>query len=311
LRNGEIVAVPTETVYGLAADALNEAAVQKIFEAKGRPLIDPLIVHVGNMAGVAQLAEVPPVLEKLATRFWPGPLTVVLQKKDHVPSLVTAGMPTVAIRMPAHPLIRKLLLAFGGVLAAPSANPFGYVSPTTAGHVRDSLGDRVPWIMDGGSCAHGLESTIIHLADPAGPRLLRPGPISRDDLEQVLGVHVLPAPSHLDQQTAQIAPGMLARHYSPATPLILHKESGSLEKLANADKAQSPARVWLQRPATIVSGDYWLSEDGSLTEIGRNMFSLLRQLDSAGFPEIHIELPEDAGIGVAINDRLRRAAAKR
>lgn len=318
LRVGEIVALPTETVYGLAADALNLAAVQRIFSAKGRPLIDPLIVHVASLESVAQIAEIPPALEQLAVRFWPGPLTVVLRKKPEVPGLVTAGGPTVAVRFPAHPLIRKVIELSGCFLAAPSANPFGYVSPTRAAHVRESLGERVPWILDGGECEHGLESTIVHLSDPAGPRLLRPGPISREALEDVLDVAVAARESRAGgsacSSEAQEAPGMLSRHYSPRTPVLL-REPGEVPAVREGLAGQ--AVVWLRRPVTPVGGasgaeapaEFWLSEDGDLREVARNVFALLRRLDAGGYSLIHVELAGGGGLAPAINDRLRRATA--
>ncbi|MDR2863152.1 MAG: threonylcarbamoyl-AMP synthase [Puniceicoccales bacterium] len=324
---GEPVALPTETVYGLAADALNTAAVRRIFDAKGRPLIDPLIVHVATLEAVAQIAEPVPELERLAAHFWPGPLTVVLRKKSVVPDLVTAGTPTVAVRMPAHPLMRKVLLRSGLLLAAPSANPFGYVSPTCAEHVRESLKDRAPWILDGGECAHGLESTILHLAEPDGPRLLRPGPVSREALEAVLGVPVADSGAgrttggkEADESAPQVAPGMLSRHYSPRTPVVLRGPGGqpSLPDATQGGTPRQAAVVWIHRPETAIvsavaaqgAAVFWLSESADLAEAGHNVFALLRRLDAAGFSAIHLELTDGSGIGAAINDRLRRAAAK-
>ncbi len=312
LRDGEIVAVPTETVYGLAANALDAAAVRKIFEAKGRPFIDPLIVHVCDMAMAERLAEPSPQLERLALRFWPGPLTVVLRKRAVVPDLVTAGEPTVALRMPAHPVMRRLIALAGVPLAAPSANPFGYVSPTTAAHVRDSLGARAPHILDGGPCAHGLESTIVNLADPAGVRLLRPGPVSPAELEAALGVPVLPAPSHMDQKAAQAAPGMLDRHYSPNTPLIL-RTAGTMAQVPPGYPGRvavvHQARPADPRPKGVEH--FWFSESGAPEEVARSLFALLRHLDSQNFAAIFAEAAPEGGLGDAINDRLKRAAAKR
>lgn len=312
LRAGEIVAVPTETVYGLAANALDAVAVRKIFEAKGRPFIDPLIVHVSDLAMAAELAEFTPALEKLAARFWPGPLTVILKKRARVPDLVTAGEPTVAIRVPAHPVMRELIRRSGLALAAPSANPFGYVSPTTAAHVRDSLGARAPHILDGGPCAHGVESTIVNLADPAGVRILRPGPVTAEQLESALGVPALPAPSHMEGKAAQLAPGMLERHYSPDTPLVLRGfgtapaiPSGSPGRFAVVHQAR-PDRV-----AADGAEHFWFSESGAPDEVARTLFALIRHLDTQGFSAISVEVARPGGLGDAINDRLRRAAAKR
>jgi L-threonylcarbamoyladenylate synthase len=309
LRGGEIVALPTETVYGLAADALNESAVRRIFEAKGRPLLDPLIVHIAALADAARIATLPPALEKLAARFWPGPLTVVLQKKSNVPALVTAGLETVAVRCPAHPLTQKVLRLSGLFLAAPSANPFGYISPTRAAHVRDSLREKAPWVLDGGECRHGLESTILLLTDPARPRLLRPGPVSREELEDVLQTSVETAASPPPPAAAPaLAPGMLARHYSPRTPIVL-RDTGELPALRGVS---GEAVLWLRRPPvpTPQAADFWLSETGDTAEIARHIFALLRRLDAGNFSLIHAELTDGLGLGTAINDRLRRASAR-
>lgn len=316
LRDGEIVAVPTETVYGLAANAFCGNAVRNIFSAKGRPFIDPLIVHVHSFDQVASLADVShPFVKKLSDAFWPGPLTLVLPKKECVPAIVTAGEPTVAVRMPAHPLMRKILAAAGIPLAAPSANPFGYVSPTTAQHVQDSLGSRISYIVDGGACCCGVESTIILVADE--PRLLRPGVITREELERVLGVPVVPAKGHLEKladgetDSAQIAPGMLKKHYSPRVPVYLF-EQGAFPQLPDGS-----AVVFQARPAEEICGRipdsvrfFWLSENGAQEEVARSVFALLRRLDSEAYSSVFIEKSPDSGIGVAVNDRLSRAASR-
>jgi L-threonylcarbamoyladenylate synthase len=190
LRAGELVAVPSETVYGLAADALSAKACRGIFRAKDRPAADPLIVHVASIAQAGSIAELSEPARKLMRKFWPGPLTLVLPKKPAVPDVVTSGQPSVAVRMPGHPLFLKLLALTGTPLAAPSANPFGYVSPTTAQHVQDGLGKRIRYILDGGPCEVGVESTILDLRDPLRPRLLRPGKITKRELEKVLGRRV-------------------------------------------------------------------------------------------------------------------------
>ena len=190
LRAGDIVGVPTETVYGLAADALNPTACRKIFEAKGRPVSDPLIVHLHSLHDLAKVAVANSAALKLAETFWPGPLTLVLPKLEVVPSIVSAGLPSVAVRVPAHPLFRRLLKLVGRPLAAPSANPFGYISPTTAEHVRSGLGTKIRYILDGGASGIGLESTIVDLRNPAKPRLLRPGAITREQLTETLGCAV-------------------------------------------------------------------------------------------------------------------------
>lgn len=305
LRQGACVALPTETVYGLAADATNPAAITQVFAIKGRPLLDPLIVHVLNLAALAEVAEPDPRLAKLAG-LWPGPLTVVLRRKSVVPDLVTAGKATVAVRIPSHPIFREVLRLAGCPLAAPSANPFGYISPTKAQHVRDSLGERCPWIVDGGACAHGVESTILDLSVLGRARLLRPGPIPLEKLRELLGeVEVVTRSANL--ATAQDAPGMLERHYSPATRVTLFPP-GALPVIANLRSAV----LFLGRRASPPGNAdvYFLSEDGSTEVAARNLFDLLRQLDARGYETIHAELAPPAGVGAAYNDRLTRAAAR-
>ena len=305
LRAGKIVAVPTETVYGLAADALNPTALAKVFAAKGRPLVDPLIVHLADIADLPKVAEPDPRLARLA-RFWPGPLTVVLRRLPVVPDLVTAGRDTVAVRVPSHPAFRALLAATGP-LAAPSANPFGYVSPTTARHVRDSLGERCPWIVDGGPCAHGVESTILDLSEPSRARLLRPGPVPREDLEAALGAPLEVVTRSAPADEAQLAPGMLERHYSPRTPLRLFARGA-----APVIPPAHAALLLQSRRASLPAGaePFLLSESGDPAEAARALFALLRQLDRRGYEVIVAELADESGIGVALNDRLRRAAAR-
>lgn len=305
LRAGECVALPTETVYGLASDALNPSALAQVFTIKGRPLLDPLIVHVLDLEALAAVAE-PDVRLAALAGFWPGPLTVVLRRKACVPDLVTAGKDTVAVRIPAHPVFREVLRLAGRPLAAPSANPFGYVSPTKAAHVADSLGTRCPWIVEGGACAHGVESTIVDLSVPGRARLLRPGPITLEALQAKLGpVEVVTRAAH--QQSAQDAPGMLERHYSPATRVVLFAR-GATPPTASGQVA----RLWLARRVDFPVGptDFFLSENGSAEEGARHLFDLLRQLDGRGFDVIQAELAEPIGIGVAYNDRLTRAAAR-
>jgi L-threonylcarbamoyladenylate synthase len=305
LRQGECVALPTETVYGLAADARNEKALAQVFAIKGRPLLDPLIVHVLDLAALAEVAEPDPRLTKIA-HLWPGPLTVVLRRKSGVPDLVTAGKSTVAVRIPAHPLFREVLRLAGCPLAAPSANPFGYVSPTKAEHVRTSLGEGCPWIVDGGACQHGLESTILDLSAPDRARLLRPGPVSLETLRELLGeVEVITRAA--SPHAAQDAPGMLERHYSPATRVALFP-NGTLPVIANL---RSAILFIGRRAAPPANADiFLLSESGSLEEAAHNLFDLLRQLDARGYATIHAELAAPAGLGAAYNDRLTRAAAR-
>lgn len=316
LRRGELVGVPTETVYGLAGDALNPQACRAIFRAKGRPSNDPLIVHIASLRQLDGLAERNEAVEKVAAAFWPGPLTLVLPKRSVVPGIVTSGRPSVAMRMPRHPLFRKLLRASGLALAAPSANPFGYISPTTAEHVRQGLGNKIRYILDGGPCEIGLESTILDLRNPRRPTLLRPGAIERADLERALGRRVFTAPLQTPaRKRGALAPGMLSKHYSPKTPLRLHR-SISLAQVAQA--GEDEAFLFIARPsdrAPTVKPDsamQWLSAKGDLHEAAHALFAALRRLDREGWKRIHAELaPGKSALALAINDRLGRAAAKR
>lgn len=309
LRAGEIVGVPTETVYGLAADALNPSACLKIFEAKGRPTTDPLIVHIASMDSLAEVAVANPAAIKLAKQFWPGPLTMVLPKTPVVPNLVTANLPSVAVRIPANRLFRRLIKLTGRPLAAPSANPFGYISPTTAEHVVANLGTKIKYVLDGGAATVGLESTIIDLRDPNRPRLLRPGAITREELAEALGQ---PVPLHRRTSTksskSQVAPGSLKRHYSPQTPMQLHRRiSSSLVSRGQADEAW----LYIARPrGPQPKNVFWLDLHGDLNLAARSLFARLRELDSAGFRIIHAENAQGQGRAAAINDRLRRAAAR-
>lgn len=309
LRAGELVAVPTETVYGLAANALDARACQKIFTAKGRPATDPLIVHLLSANDLDQVAIANPAAWRLAKKFWPGPLTLVLPKKPVVPDVVSAGRSSVAVRVPSHPLFRRLLKLAALPLAAPSANAFGYISPTTADHVRHGLGKKIRHILDGGPAHIGLESTIVDLRHPARPRLLRPGAITREQLAQALGCKVaFPRQSaHRRQATqAQIAPGLLVRHYSPRTPVELH-----VEFPARRPAAGNEAWVSLAKPAGPREKNvFWFDDDGDLRGIARRLFATLRQLDDGRFSMIHVELAHGEGLADAINDRLRRAAAR-
>ena len=306
LRAGELVAVPTETVYGLAANALDARACRKIFTAKGRPANDPLIVHIHSLAQLGEVAEVNAAALKLAKKFWPGPLTLVLPKKSVVPAVVSAGLPSVAVRMPSHPLFRRLLKLTGLPLAAPSANPFGYVSPTSAEHVRAGLGRKIRYILDGGSCTIGLESTIVDLRDPRRPVLLRPGAVTRAELQRTLGVRVRLATAKA-KSGAQLAPGLLARHYSPRTPVTLHA------RLSPAAATRSPASeawVFLAQPGKLRGKNIFrLDARGELPGVARRLFATLRRVDTLGFTRIHVELARGEGLAAAINDRLRRASA--
>lgn len=295
LAAGELVAFPTETVYGLGGDARSDRAVARIYEAKGRPSFNPLIVHLPDLIAVEMIAHVGPKARKLAQAFWPGPLTLVLQLRDEagLSPLVTAGLETVAVRVPAHPLAQRLLRAFGGPLAAPSANPSGRVSPTRAGHVVEGLSGRIAAVLDGGACAVGLESTIV-LADPE-PVLLRPGGLPVEALEASLGERFALG----GDAGKPTSPGQLASHYAPEAALRL----GALE-------ARDGEVLVGFGP---VEGVLTLSRTGDLVEAAANLFQMLREADRLAGPDGRIAfapVPE-TGLGRAINDRLRRAAAPR
>jgi L-threonylcarbamoyladenylate synthase len=285
---GGIVAVPTETVYGLAADARDGAAVARIYAAKGRPSFNPLIVHVADAAAARSLAVFDDRADRLATAFWPGPLTLVLPLRPGagVAALATAGLATVAVRVPAGRAMRALLAATGAPLAAPSANASGGISPTRAGHVVASLGARVPLVIDDGACPAGVESTIV-----AGASVLRPGPVTADALTAAIG------PVAAGGDGAIVAPGQLASHYAPAKPL----------RLEATDRA---ADEWLIGFGA-VAGDATLSPAGDLAQAAATLFERLHEADASPRPRIAVAPVPERGLGVAINDRLRRAAAPR
>ncbi len=301
LRAGDIVAIPTETVYGLAANALDPSAVLKVFEAKERPSFDPLIVHIGQVQDIASVAtRLPPGAEALMQAFWPGPLTLVLPKQKDIPDLVTSGLDTVAVRMPDHPLTLALLRELDFPLAAPSANPFGYVSPTTARHVAQQLAGRVPYILDGGPCRVGVESTIVGW-DQGCWRLYRPGGVPVEALEDVVG-GVQPA----EKRVLPIAPGMLESHYAPRKPVYMGDVHALLRRFAG--RSVGVISFCTEYPAHRCEV---LSESGGLGEAAHHLFAVLRELDSSDCEVIVAEEFPDEGLGKAINDRLRRASALR
>lgn len=292
LRDGAIVAVPTETVYGLAARADSVEAVAAIYRAKGRPDFNPLIVHVPDLAGAEALAQLDDRARGLAAAFWPGPLTMVLPRRDDAPlaAAVTAGLPTVAIRCPAHPVMQAILRESGLPLAAPSANRSGGVSPTTAGHVAASLGGRVPMIVDGGACKAGIESTIVALRRDGGWQVLRPGPITSADLAVVLGAQ---GEAHEDRGIE--APGQMTSHYAPGKPVRLNASEKASDEFYISFGTES--------------GDTTLSRSGDLAEAAARLYAALHEAANASQPKVAIASIPDEGIGAAINDRLRRAAA--
>ena len=306
LRDGGLVAFPTETVYGLGADAGNAAAIARLYEAKRRPSFNPLIAHVGDLAAAQRIAHFDAQAIQLANAFWPGPLTLVLAKAPGcaVADLATAGLDTIAVRVPAHPIAREILRAFGGPVVAPSANLSGHVSPTTAAHVSSDLAGRIDLIIDGGAVEVGVESTIVGCFD--APTLLRPGGVPRGEIERLLGRTLMQLPDDPDSNSDQpLAPGMLASHYAPRTPVRL-----------NADRLEA-GEALLAFGADAVSGieaasDVMnLSVRGDLNEAAANLFGYLRALDARGARGIAVMPVPHHGLGEAINDRLRRAAVGR
>jgi len=299
LRKGELVAFPTETVYGLGANALDAAAVQRIFAAKGRPQTSPLIVHVGSIEMARELAaEWPEAAEKLADRFWPGPLTLAVEKKPIIPDIVTAGLSTVGLRMPAHPVALALLREADIPIAAPSANRFTQLSPTTAEHVRRGLGERVSYILDGGPCQVGIESTVLSVVEQPAV-LFRPGGISRGEIEEIIGPIVSRA--HLEPSGAHPSPGMHPQHYSPRTPLILVK--GGAVPIEGKG-------VYLQlRRGPLDAANIVLMPSGPRDYAAR-LYATLHEVDRQGYDWIAVESPEEAPEWESVLDRLRRAAAR-
>ena len=303
LEKGELVAIPTETVYGLAGNALEANVVAKIFATKDRPFFDPLIVHVPSMEYATQFVnEVPDQAHQLVNRFWPGPLTLLLNKKEIIPDLVTAGLERVGIRCPDHSLTRALLEQLSFPLAAPSANPFGYVSPTTAQHVNDQLGGKITYILDGGSCRIGIESTIVGWED-GRPIVYRLGGTSVEQIESVIGKIEIKRYS-----TSQLqAPGQMKSHYAPAKKFLL----GDIEILAKKYSTHRLGILSFQDEKVKAQGhvNLVLSPAGDLNEAAQNLFSMLRQFDNMNVDLVLAEEVPDEGLGRAINDRLRRAAA--
>lgn len=299
LRAGELAAFPTETVYGLGADATNGRAVARVFAAKGRPQFNPLISHVADAAEAAQLAVLSPFALKLAEAFWPGALTMVLAKAANCPisDLATAGLDTVAIRVPSHPIARALITAAGVPIAAPSANRSGHVSPTTAEHVDADLGEAVAVILDDGPCAVGVESTVIDLSG-THPRLLRAGGVTSEAIEAVLG---LPLLRSTDSAERPMSPGQLASHYAPRAAVRLGATSTKSGEALLAFGASAP---------THDGPTINLSPEGDLVEAAANLFAALRQLDTSGVATIAVMPIPEIGLGEAINDRLRRAAVR-
>ena len=306
LENGGLVAIPTETVYGLAANALDAEAVEKIFVVKERPSYNPLIVHIGEISQLKRFAiQIPSVAQVLAEKFWPGSLTLLLPKQKIIPGIVTGQLDTVGIRIPNHPMTRALLNELSFPLAAPSANPFGYISPTNARHVRDQLGGKIDYILDGGACEKGLESTIIGFLD-GNPILYRLGAITVEEIEKVIG-----HPLEIKNQTTYepLGPGMLPYHYAPLTNAILTE---NIIEAINQSLAQNIGLITISTEMLHprIKVNRLLSLNNDLQEAGKKLYSTLRFMDNQDLDLIVIERMPDNGLGKTINDRLEKAVAR-
>jgi L-threonylcarbamoyladenylate synthase len=310
LRAGGLVAFPTETVYGLGADAERPEAVARIFAAKGRPTSHPLIVHLPSAdASEGWAASFPPAARRLAELLWPGPLTLVVRRGPRAPEIVTGGLPTVGLRVPAHPIARALLERFGGAIAAPSANRFGSVSPTTAEHVRRDLGDRIDAWIDGGPTDVGIESTIVDCSG-GSPVILRPGAVARETLEEILGI-----PVPLANDATGRAPGTLPSHYAPQAQVIAVTPEELATRGADWAASSAGARIAVLGPADLevpIPGADLIAVPSDPTARARTLYASLRALDELGYARAILVLPADErGLGLAIADRLRRAAGPR
>lgn len=315
LSTNEVVCIPTETVYGLAASLYSEKAIDKIYALKGRPRTNPLIVHIGRKEDLAPLCiEVPAPLQRLIDRFWPGPLTILVEKSDRVPYTVTAGSSRVGVRMPNHPLTLELLRALPFPLVAPSANPYNAISPTKAKHVQDYFGTQIPLILDGGPCQQGLESTVVGIEN-GKVAIYRQGMISSEQIRELVG-DVTEASGELkllntgnsthvaDTVKAQASPGMTLKHYAPKTPTLLCEH---LEKFYAEAEGKAFLLFQKKHPALPLAHQYVLSESGDLAEAAARLYQCLHELDSKSYRQIICEKFPDVGIGRAINDRLLRA----
>ena len=301
LVTNELVAIPTETVYGLAGNALNNEAILKIFTAKNRPKFDPLIAHIPSVSHMKPLVDsIPENARRLAEAFWPGPLTILLERSDLIPDLLTSGLDTVALRVPNHPMTLELLEYLDFPLAAPSANPFGYVSPTKASHVNDQLGDRINYILDGGDSQVGIESTIVGFRSDE-VIIHRLGGKKIEEIEEVVGN----VQFELNESSNPVAPGMLKTHYSPGKELLI----GDIAKNLLLTEGKVVGVISFSTDYNLPD-QHILSPKGDLEEAARNVFSALRHMDEQSIDLILTELVPDIGLGKAINDRLRRAAAK-
>jgi L-threonylcarbamoyladenylate synthase len=308
LRRGELVAFPTETVYGLGANALDPVAIQRIYTAKGRPATNPLIVHAPDVPSLREVtAEWGERAERLAEQFMPGPLTLVLPRHPRLPAIVTAGGPNVAVRIPAHPAAQALLRAAGLPIAAPSANRSTEISPTRAEHVLKSLGGRIPLILDGGATTGGLESTVLDLTtDP--PRLLRPGLINPSEMEAIIGKIALPDRTNTDEQKPMASPGQMARHYAPQTPLELVENDGADRVETLRDSGSRVGWVTCGAPQHVPNGITPVVLSAEPSGYATALYATLHTLDETGLDVLLVQMPPDTLAWLAIRDRLRRAA---
>lgn len=330
LAEGKLVVIPTETVYGLGADAFNPEAVARVFEAKARPAFDPLIVHIASLADIARVAaDFPPKARLLAEALWPGPLTLILPKRGEVPDIVTSGLPSVAVRFPVHPVARRIIEYSGTVIAAPSANPFGYISPTTARHVAETLGDRVDFIVDGGPCAVGVESTVLDMTGRT-PSLLRPGGMPLERIREIVGDVAVPrahgaagaADGEATDGEAIASPGQLKSHYAPRARLYLcdyRALPGAMAGFPGRAKGGGNsaaalvldgARAEILKATGLFDAVFALSPAGDMREAASRLFAAMHELDARGFASIYAERVPEEGLGRAINDRLYRASFK-
>lgn len=303
LLRGELVAIPTETVYGLAANALDEHAVARIYQVKSRPRHNPLIIHVADVGQIVRYTTgIPDAAGKLLHKFAPGPLTLLLPRNASIPDIVTAGSPLVAVRIPAHPMTLELLRLTGIPLAAPSANPFGYISPTTAGHVEKMLGDKIPYILDGGPCDAGIESTIIGFPDGI-PTIYREGAIPKDDIEELIGRVAVFEGKKIH------APGMSAVHYSPNTPLMLCEDVDLA--IRDHDHFKIGVITYGNYATGVTADNQWiLCKDNDWEAAAHNLYAALHEMDERNYDLIVAKILPEAGLGHALNDRLQRAAMK-
>ena len=303
LQGGQVVAIPTETVYGLAGNAYNESALAKIFAAKERPTFDPLIVHIAEIEQLEDVAkDIPEAAYRLAQAYWPGPLTMILPKKDCIPDLATSGLPSVAVRFPSHPVARRIIKESGLPLAAPSANLFKHVSPTTALHVAEQLGDRIAGIVDGGPCQVGVESSIVSLTGNT-PAILRPGAITPEMVQKILG-EVTIKTSSSQPGKPMTAPGQCDTHYRPQVPLYYGEVSQSYalpKRTARIAFGNTPGPI----PETVN-----LSKAGDMVEATAKLYALMHELDTPDYDLIIVDPIPNIGIGMALNDRLKRASIK-